>query len=176
MKIDTSPVQVAHVRIEIPIAYDILTAHLERILGRFDHAVQDLFAKDPEAAAERIEAMAGEQGLMIFWTMNHGALLALDGGARKAKRYLIGNPLIALQMTKHDIRAGLYAPLTALVYALDASTVCVEFDRPSSLFGQFGDQAVTEIGLSLDQKLTRAIEIAADPLCQRSRDSSPPEV
>ena len=30
---------------------------------------------------------------------------------------------------------------------------CIEYDRPSSLFGQFGDERVSPMAASLDQKL-----------------------
>jgi uncharacterized protein (DUF302 family) len=82
---------------------------------------------------------------------------------RKAKRYHVGNPLIAFQMTQHDLRAGLYAPLTMFVYATGPATVRVEFDRPSSLFGQFGNPTITEVAVGLDAKLNALIEKAAKP-------------
>jgi uncharacterized protein (DUF302 family) len=155
-------IKVLHEATDLPIAYDAFTARLEELLGRFEPAVAErLLAEDPSAAAARIGAMAGEEGLMLFGTQDHGGLFALGGKARKAKRYHIGNPLIAFQMTQHDIRAGLYAPLTVLVYETGPEAVRVEFDRPSSLFGQFGNQTVTEVALGLDAKLRALIEKAA---------------
>jgi hypothetical protein len=41
-------------------------------------------------------------------------------------------------MTQHDIRASLYAPLRVLIYENEEGKTCVEYDKPSSLFGQFG--------------------------------------
>lgn len=157
----STAIQVVHESIELPVGYDDFIRRFEAILGRFDPAVEPLVVNDPDAAAERIGKMAGEQGLMIFATQDHGALLAIAGTPRKAKRYHIGNPLIALQMTQHDIRAGLYAPLTVLVYETGPSTVRAEFDRPSSLFGQFDNPAVTRVATELDTKLRKAIETAA---------------
>ncbi|HEX4591054.1 MAG TPA: hypothetical protein VH120_14045 [Gemmataceae bacterium] len=47
---------------------------------------------------------------MLFKTSDHGALPRLVGRQRKkALQYLVGNPLIAVQMTQHDVRAGRYA-------------------------------------------------------------------
>ena len=90
---------------------------------------------------------------MVFSVLDHGALL--DGGNQKRKvtQYVIGNPLIAVQMTKHDIRAALYAPLRILVYENDENKTCIEFDKPSSLFGQFGNPQVTRVARELNQKL-----------------------
>src|ERR1700751_894813 len=60
--------------------------------------------------------MVGPGGFMLFRTSDHGALLRLAGQKKKAVQYLLGNPLFAIQMTQHDIRAGLYAPLRVLLY------------------------------------------------------------
>jgi hypothetical protein len=46
-------------------------------------------------------------------------------------------------------------------YEIAPATVRVEFDRPSSLFGQFGNQAVTDVALGLDVKLNALIEKAS---------------
>jgi hypothetical protein len=64
-----------------------------------------------------------------------------------------GNPLIALQMTQHDIRASLYAPLRVLVYENADGKTCIEYDKPSSLFGQFGNAEVDAVAAMLDRKL-----------------------
>src|SRR5204863_3406058 len=107
---------------------------------------------DAEETKANIEAMAGPSGFMLFATHNHGALLRLAGQQRKAIQYVVGNPLFALQMTQHDIRASLYAPLRVLVYESGVGKTCVEYDRPSSLFGQFGDDRIAPTAAMLDRK------------------------
>jgi hypothetical protein len=99
---------------------DVITA-FERQLGRFEPGVYQALAAggDAEGARAKIEAMAGPSGFMLFATHNHGALLRLAGQQRKAIQYVVGNPLFALQMTQHDIRASLYAPLRVLIYEND---------------------------------------------------------
>lgn len=97
--------------------------------------------------------MAGPSGFMLFGTQNHGALLRLAGQKRKAIQYVVGNPLFALQITRHDIGASLYAPLRALIYEDEQGQTCVEYDRPSSLFGQFGDDRISPTAVMLDRKL-----------------------
>ena len=57
------------------------------------------------------------------------------GQRRKAKQYLISNPLVAIQITRHDIRAALYAPLRVLVFEFEPGRTVVEFDQASTLFG-----------------------------------------
>ena len=60
-------------------------------------------------------------------------------------------------MTRHDIRAALYAPLRLLVYEVDNRTTKIEYDQPSSLFGQFDNLEVTAVARSLDIKLANLI-------------------
>ncbi len=68
-------------------------------------------------------------------------------------QYVVGNPLFAFQMTQHDIRASLYAPLRFLIYEDEKGKTCVEYDTPSSLFGQFGNDRISPTTALLDTKL-----------------------
>ncbi len=90
---------------------------------------------------------------MLCGTTDHGALLRLAGLNRKAIQYVVGNPLIALQMTQHDIRASLYAPLRLLLCEIEDGKTCLEYDKPSSLFGQFGNAEIAAVAAGLDRKL-----------------------
>lgn len=152
---------VKHEVFDIHVGIDGLTRELDALAGRFDpSAMRDV--NDPEAIRSLISSMEGEQGLMIFAKLDHGFLFNLDGKKRKVFRYLIGNPLIAYSMTKHDVGAALYAPLTVLIYDVSAHTTRVEFDLPSTLFGKFGNSEVTNVGLHLDKKLAALIASAAE--------------
>ena len=108
---------------------------------------------DFEGARAKIEAMAGPSGFMLFGTNDHGSLLRLAGQKRRAIQYEIGNPLFALQMTQHDIRASLDAPLRVLIYEDGQGKTCVEYDRPSSLFGQFRNDRIAPTAAMIDSKL-----------------------
>src|SRR4029077_10642681 len=134
----------------------------ERQLGRFEPDVSKSLAEggDTEATREKPERMAGPRGFMLFATHKHGALLRLAGQKRKAVQYVVGNPLFALQMTKHDIRASLYAPLRVLRYEDGQDSTCGEYDRPSSLFGQFGDDRIAPTAAMLDRKLEALVTAA----------------
>jgi uncharacterized protein (DUF302 family) len=63
-------------------------------------------------------------------------------------------------MTQHDIRASLYAPLRVLIYENDEGKTCVEYDRPSSLFGQFTDDQIASVASMLDRKLEALVAAA----------------
>jgi uncharacterized protein (DUF302 family) len=146
-----------HVTTEMPFAE--VAAALEARMGKFDPAVYEQLRNgaDPEAIRSRLEGMAGSSGFMLFRSSDHGALLRLAGQTRKAVQFLLGNPLFAVRMTQHDIRAGHYAPLRVLVYEDEGGKTCVEYDRPSSLFGQFGNASVTEVATMLDRKLEQLV-------------------
>ncbi len=153
---------VNHVQLTADRPFAEVKAALERRLGRFDPEVQKALAEggDPEAARARIEEMVGPSGFMLFGTSDHGSLLRIVGRPRKAVQYVVGNPLFAVEMTQHSIGAALYAPLRVLIYEEDGKT-CIEYDRPSSLFGQFGDGQVDAMASSLDQKLA---DLAAEAI------------
>ena len=150
---------VDHVRLATDKPFNEIARAFERQLGRYDPDVSRSLAGggDTEEARARIEAMVGPSGFMLFGTSDHGALLRIAGQTRKAVQYVVGNPLFALQMTQHDIRASLYAPLRVLLYQNDEGKTCVEYDKPSSLFGQFGNAKVTDVAAMLDQKLERLV-------------------
>ena len=148
-------ITIEHIHVETEKPFGEVTAALEARMGKFDPAVYEELRSgaDPEAVRTRLEEMAGPSGFMLFRTSDHGALLRLAGQTKKAVQYLLGNPLFAVRMTQHDIRASLYAPLRVLVYEDEGEKTCVEYDQPSSLFGQFGNAGVTEVAAMLDRKL-----------------------
>ena len=150
-----SPFRVIHVRVTSDRPFADVQAAFERRLGRFDPDVYQALAEggDPAAVRARLEAMAGSSGFMLFGTSDHGRLLRLVGQERKAVQYVIGNPLFAVEMTRHAVGAGLYALLRVLIYEAEDGRACLEYDRPSSLFGQFGDERVSPMATALDQRL-----------------------
>jgi uncharacterized protein (DUF302 family) len=150
-----SQFNVDHIRVVTSKPFDKVKTDFERQIGRIDPEIYKSLqaGDDGEAIRRRIEAMAGPSGFMLFATHDHGALLTLVGLKRKAIQYILGNPLFAIEMTRHAIGASLYVPLRALLYEDDQGQTCVEYDRPSSLLGQFSDDRVTKIALSLVRKL-----------------------
>ena len=107
-----SEVKVQHRSLLIERGYEEFTGRLDQILGRF--VASKLKGLTPDGAMEALKSMEGEQGFMIINIFDHGADLLMVGQRRKAKQYLIGNPLVAIQITRYDIRAALYAPLRVL--------------------------------------------------------------
>jgi uncharacterized protein (DUF302 family) len=159
---DVTRITVEHIHVATDHPFEKVINAFEKQVGQFDPAAyQHLNAGvEPEEVRSKIKAMEGPSGFMLFRTSDHGALLRLAGQKRKAIQYLVGNPLFALQMTQQDIRAALYAPLRVLIYENAQGKTCVEYDKPSSLFGQFGDTQVTEVARMLDRKLEQLVATA----------------
>jgi uncharacterized protein (DUF302 family) len=157
--VTVTPITVQHVHVVAEKPFDQVTKAFERQLGQFNEETYKSLAAgdDVEKVRAKLEAMVGPSGFMLFRTSDHGSLLRLVGQKKRAIQYLVGNPLFAIQMTEHDIRASLYAPLRVLLYEHEHEKTCVEYDKPSSLFGQFGNAKVTEVAAMLDRKLEQLV-------------------
>jgi uncharacterized protein (DUF302 family) len=158
-RMDVMRVTVEHVRVATDKPFDQVVKAFEQQLGRFEPEVYKSVSAgdDAEKVRAKLEAMVGPSGFMLFNTSDHGGLLRLAGQNRKAIQYVVGSPLFAIQMTQHDVRAGLYAPLRVLVYENEHAKTCLEYDKPSSLFGQFGNAKVTDVAAMLDHKLEQLV-------------------
>src|SRR5713101_8537590 len=152
-------ITVEHVRLQADKPFEQVGKAFEQQLGQFNPEVSKWLSagEDAEKVKAKIEAMVGPSGFMLFRTTDHGGLLRLAGQKKKAIQYVVGNPLFAVQMTQHDIRSSLYAPLRVLIYENDEGKTSVEYDKPSSLFGQFGNAKVTDVATMLDRKLEQLV-------------------
>jgi hypothetical protein len=148
--------------------------HVTISCGRPFEAVRDALVKDVPAldpqlvkllmganAAEIEERRATGPKLWLFEARDHGALVAAEGHAKKAIQFEIGNPLTAERMTRHRLAAGLYAPLRIVLYEDEQGRAVFEYDLPSSLFSQFGDERVAKTGRELDEELKQVLMAAA---------------
>ena len=152
-------IEVTHVVIESPKAASDIQASLESLIPPIDEETALLLSDGiTDRLKQRLEA-APE--LSIFLKRDHGMLIGLYGNVRDAVQYEIGNPLTASRMTRYQLAAGLYAPLRVIIYEKSDGGSCIEYDLPSSVFGQFGDDNVTEVARGLDVALARALSAAA---------------
>jgi hypothetical protein len=152
-------IEVTHVVIESQKAAIDVQAALETLIAPIDEEISLLLSDGiTDRLKQRLEA-APE--LSIFLKRDHGLLVGLYGKVRDVVQYEIGNPLTASRMTRYRLAAGLYAPLRVIIYEKDDGGSCIEYDLPSSLFGQFGDDRVTKVARALDVALARALSAAA---------------
>ena len=151
--------QVEHVTIKTTKKFAEVEAALESRVPQLDPAMAAALANGNEQRATELER--GAQ-LFIFQKRDHGALPQVTGRPRNALQYEIGNPRTASKMTRHRLAAGLYAPLRVILYEDETGGSILEYDRPSSLFGQYGDESVMEVGRYLDAALEAALRNAAE--------------
>jgi uncharacterized protein (DUF302 family) len=150
---------VEHIKMETTAKFADVEAALERSVPQLDPAIREALANGDEQRATELER--GEP-LFIFLKRDHGALLQVIGKPRKALQYEIGNPHTASKMTRHCLAAGLYAPLRVFLYEDEKGGSVFEYDKPSSLFGQFDDEQVSAVARGLDAALERALRQAAE--------------
>jgi uncharacterized protein (DUF302 family) len=153
----TRVLQVEHITMKTTKKFAEVEAALERIVPRLDPAIAAALVDGDEQRATELERGAP---LFIFLKRDHGALLQVTGRPRKALQYEIGNPHTASKMTRHRLAAGLYAPLRVMLYEDETGSSVFEYDRPSSLFGQYDDEHVAEVGHHLDAALEDALRRA----------------
>lgn len=157
--VSTRSISVDHVTIRSDKSFQEVRAKLETILPRIDDGIFVLLQYGESDRARR-ELEAGAP-LSIFGQRNHGALLSIAGLERRAVQYDIGNPLTASKMTRHQLSAGLYAPIRVLLREDADGVVAFEYDRPASVFGQFGLDDVDAVAEKLDRDLQAVLEAAA---------------
>lgn len=156
---DTNTISVEHVTIRSKNSFDVVKAKLESSVPRIDDGIFTLLRYGESVRAlKELEALPP---LSIFGFRDHGAALTVAGLKRRAIQYDIGNPLTATKMTRHQLSAALYAPIRVLLREDVNGEVGLEFDRPVSTFGQFGDGQVDNIARQLDKDLHAALDAAA---------------
>jgi hypothetical protein len=153
-------ITVEHVTIRSSNTFTAVKTTLEALVPLLDDGFLTLLRFGlVDRARQELEAAAT---LSIFGARDHGALLAIAGLKRQAVQYDIGNPLTASLMTRHQISAGLYAPIRVLLRESPEGEVAFEYDRPVSIFGQFGDEMVDRVDRKLDENLKDALLRAAN--------------
>ena len=153
---DASGTPLPHARVVRDVVEE---AALEQNVPQLDPALRAALANGDERRATELERGVS---LFIFLKRDHGMLLQVVGRPRKALQYEIGNSHTATKMTRHRLPAGLYAPLRVFLYEDEKGSSVFEYDKPSSLFGQFGDEQVTAVARGLDEALERTLRRALE--------------
>ena len=116
-------------------------------------------ARDEAEFRDRVEGILGPSGFTRFLTLDHGDWLRLYAQDAKMVMNTVGNPLIAITMLRHDIRAGLNVPVRLVIYRDEASgTTRLAYDVPSTLMGNIDDDACLAAARGLDAKLVALAE------------------
>jgi uncharacterized protein (DUF302 family) len=144
--------------------FDEVVAVFENAVGVVDgKAFQKAVASsvDEKDFERRIRAFEGPSGFMRFLDIDHGAWMTRIGLRTRCKLYILGNPLIARTMLKHDLGVGLNVPVRVMIYE-DQKTgrTRLAYDLPSSLMARLGNEQVTAAARRLDEKLAALGKIA----------------
>src|SRR4051812_43221463 len=152
--------QVTQIEIIVETSIKDFTRAFESLLGRAPVEVfEEVSSLSAKAGRAKLASFVGPLDFVLFQTIDHGRLVtALTGRRCEATTYVFGNALIAIEMTKHVARAGLYVPLRLFVEAIDGDRVRVTYDLPSSLMAPFGSADVNEVAHTLDAKVERLLD------------------
>jgi uncharacterized protein (DUF302 family) len=105
-----------------------------------------------------VNAHVGPSGFMLFATFDHGGWVKKTGIDRKVLRVVLGNPLIAITMLRHDVTAGLFAPVELLITEEEDDASALTYVVPSSLMVTEPNEPLRQAALELDAKL-RALAV-----------------
>jgi uncharacterized protein (DUF302 family) len=152
-------IAVEHVKISSERPFAQVRRRLEGTLPKLDASIAEVLRGGGQKRATEYDRNGPK--LSIFEQRDHGSLLQAFGGRRNAVQYEIGNPVTASKMTRHQLAAALYAPLRVVLFEDEHGKGVFEYDTPSSFFGQYGDERVTEVGRYLDAALEEALRQAA---------------
>jgi uncharacterized protein (DUF302 family) len=95
----------------------------------------------------------GPSGLMLFTKVDQGAIASLAGTTIQCRLYLVGNPAIASQIVRIDVRGSFYVPFRVAIFERHNAGAIMCFDRPSSFLGLLERPELTDIGRLLDSKI-----------------------
>ena len=152
------------VRYDSAKSYDDMVAALLADVGERPLSLDD-FAKTSDSweyYQQKVQSHVGPSGFMLFTLFDHGAWISKAGIDRKVLRDIIGNPMIAVTMLRHDVRAGLFAPVELLL--VDEGDCCssLTYVKPSSLMVVEHNPELLSAAEELDAKLAAlAVKVTA---------------
>ena len=152
------------VRYDSAKSYDDMVAALLADVGERPLSLDD-FAKTSDSweyYQQKVQSHVGPSGFMLFTLFDHGAWIGKTGIDRKVLRAIIGNPMIAITMLRHDVRAGLFAPVELLL--VDEGDCCssLTYVKPSSLMVVEHNPELLSAAEELDAKLAAlAVKVTA---------------
>ncbi|OBH87979.1 hypothetical protein A5681_01380 [Mycobacterium scrofulaceum] len=140
-------------------SYDELLAALLADIGEQPVAINDIAATSDswDSYRQRVEPHVGPSGFMLFGLFDHGAWITKTGIDRKVIRVILGNPLIAITMLRHDPTAGLFAPVEVLITD-EAGGSSLTYVKPSSLMVVESNPELLSAAEQLDAKLAALAE------------------
>jgi len=172
---ETTPVKATRITYKSATPFDVAESRLRASIQKnpdftyakvWSQAMQSVAkSSDPKATfTSKVEDVLGPHSFMHFTEFDHGAWLpifdastakAADGRWLKAKRFILGNPLIAITMLRQDLDAGLYVPTELILVEEDAAGSRIVYQQPSGLIAGFegAEEPLRQAAEELDRKL-----------------------
>jgi uncharacterized protein (DUF302 family) len=165
---ENRPFQGIRTEVTTSVGFDEVLARLRAQMGSAKVQEVVALAKTPMTEAEYVreveERFVGESGFMLFAEIDHGGWLPKFGINRRSVRWILGNPLIAITMIRHDLTAGLFAPVELLVTeAKDGHGATLTYVRPSTLMVIDENPPLLDAAKALDEKYDRLVASATRP-------------
>jgi uncharacterized protein (DUF302 family) len=115
-------------------------------------------ATDSGDFERRVKQVLGSSGFTRFATFDHGTWAGFEGHPHKLMMYIIGNPLIAITMIRHDIEAGLDVPVRVAIYQASNGETRFVYNKPSTLMSSLKNTELHDAALKLDAKMLTLAE------------------
>lgn len=149
------PFQGVRVRYDSAKSYEDVVAALLADIGDEPVLINDISTgfDSWESFEREVASHVGPSGFMLFGSFDHGAWLTKTGIDRKVLRVVLGNPLIAITMLRHDVTAGLFAPVELLVTEEEKNSAALTYVVPSSLMVVEPNEPLHAAAVDLDAKL-----------------------
>jgi uncharacterized protein (DUF302 family) len=161
----TVPFNGIRLRFDSTKSVDDLVAALLADVGATPVPIDDIAVEfgSWESYEQKVQSHVGPSGFMLFALWNHGGWIPKAGINRKVLRVVIGNPLIAITMLRHDVAAGLFAPVELLITDEENGRSALTYVVPSSLMVVEPNPPLLTAALELDAKLAAlAAKVTAD--------------
>jgi uncharacterized protein (DUF302 family) len=154
------------IAVHTPRSFDTVLESLRLVMGKASISDITALAKEQASTDEfaRLveERYVGKSGFMFFAEIDHGAWLPQYGITQRVVRWIVGNPLYAITMIRHDITAGLFAPVELLITEdVDGGGTALTYVRPSSLMVIEDNPPLLKAAEALDAKLAALVADAA---------------
>jgi uncharacterized protein (DUF302 family) len=165
--IAAKPFEGIRIEVDTSTSFGEVLSRLRELMGNTNVPEVVALAKAATTETEYVQAVeerfVGASGFMLFYEIDHGGWLSRFGINRRVVRWILGNPLIAITMIRHDVAAGLFAPVEILVTENeDGQGAKITYVQPSSLMLIEENPPLREAATALDAKLAALIAKAAD--------------
>lgn len=163
-KVSISPFSGVRIEVAVPHGPSHVLTLLRKYCGKASDTELALLAGTSGSAQEFAnmvqERFVGTSGFMLFSQFDHTEWLAVYGIKRQVIRVILGNPLIAITMMKHDLRSGLFAPVEILlVESEDGASTNLVYVRPSSLISINKEEELLQSARKLDERLSQLVDL-----------------